>query len=236
MMRRATHSGFKELVMTNHMLIQCYNISIDSEVGFHYAMAIPFTEIYDNSFYDEVLVLHPSKILAVYNTGHKELEAKRKMVQAKPKEAREELFFQVRKGYGELKFLYYLKDELLSTAVYRTPYPVDTTSQTVENCVKTYEDLIHRIKPGGFCLVFNGNRMGLQERVMECPEVYYYTAKYRDKKIRIPLARSMFLGIKEVDQLFISVQESMLPDIYIYAIQLTKRGISETFFGYLLNY
>ena len=236
-MRRATHSRFSTVLMHNRMLLQCYNLDIDSDVGFHYILHIPDPDEYESEFYNETIMLTPSEVLAAYNGGHKLLGEKKKEAGAKAKEANEELYFSVKKDHAELKFLFYLKDELVTSEMCEIKYPIDMTSVDVENIQHSYDQILSRIKPGGACLVFDGLRYGLQEKAYECSEIYYFIVKYGKKKIRVPLIRSMFGGIKEVDRFLISIQESSLgDDIFIYALQFMKKGIVEQFWGYLLNY
>ncbi|MDE5610816.1 MAG: hypothetical protein K2I90_02215 [Odoribacter sp.] len=111
------------------------------------------------------------------------------------------------------------------------------TSVDVENIQRTYDLLLDRIKPGGACLVFDGLKHGLQEKAQNCSEVYNFIVRYGKKKIKVPLMRSMFGGIKEVDRFLISIQESTVGDeIFIYTLQYMKKGIAEQFWGYILNY
>jgi len=235
--RRTTHSRFNTVVLNNRMFLQCFNLDIDSDIGFHYILPVPDTEEYDSEFYDETLLLNPSQILAAYNEGHKFLTEKKKETGAKAKDSNEELYFTVKKDRAELKFLFYLKDEVVMSTTWETRYPIDMTSVDVENIQKSYELLLERVKVGGACLLFDGLKYGLQEKAQECSEVYRFVVKYGKKKIKVPLMKSMFGGIKEVDRFLLSVQESTLgDDIFIYAIQYTKKGITEQFWGYLLNY
>lgn len=236
LLRRATHSGFDTVVMNNRMLIQCYDLNIDSDIALNYMLFVPETEVYESSFYDSQMILHPRKILNAYAVGHKYLEEKRKGAKAKPKDVSEEVVFQEKKGGGELKFLYYLQGELLTTSTCKVVYPITSINPIVANCEDSYQKLIETIKPGGACLVFDGLRLNLQQSIMKYPSIYYYTVKYRNKKVRIPFARSMFLGIKEVDRFYFSVQESNIQDIVVFSYQLTKRGITEQFYGAVLTF
>ena len=235
-LRRASKCKFTDVLMNNHMLIQCYDINIDSEVGLNYVLFIPSTESYSDPFYDETLYFSPNEILAIYNSGHKYTEEKRKTDGLKPKDMKEELCFTINNNVAELKFLYYLNDDLIITKVYTTSYPVDETSSYIENCCISYYNLISRIKPGGVGLVFDGVRYDLQRKVQECPNIYYFIVKYSGKTIRIPLTRSMFNGIKDVDSFYISLQESVLTDIFILSLQYTKKDITEQFWGYIVNF
>lgn len=236
LLRRASHSGYKSMVMNNRMLIQCFDITIDSDNGLHYVLYIPDSEAYDDPFYDSYLILDPSTVLNTFNKGHKELEEKRKQLKAKPKEASEEFILHIKNGHGEIKFLYYLQGELLTTAACRVQYPVDETSRTIINIEETFNNLADRIKPGGICLKFDGLRLGLQEKAMNSSEIYFYVVKCGDRKIKIPLTRSSFMGIKEVDQFVFTVQESLIPHIFVYSYQIKKKGILEQRFGYVLEF
>lgn len=236
-LRRATHCRYSTIIMANRMFMQCYSIDVDSEVGLNYLLFIPDTEEYADEFYSETLVLSPSSILARYNRGHKLLEEKKKEAGLKSKDVKEEFCFQIRNSHSaEIKFMYYLLDELVTTETYRLDYPIDMTSVAVETCLQSYTNLLNRIKPGGACLVFDGLRYDLQNKASECSEIYHFIIRYGGKKIQVPILRSMFNGIKDVDTLYLSLQESTLKDIYVYSFQYTKREITEQFWGYLLHY
>ncbi|MCM1295211.1 MAG: hypothetical protein NC311_06690 [Muribaculaceae bacterium] len=235
LMRRATHSGYSTVIMNNRMLTQCYNLDIDSDIAMNYILYIPNNDDYDNQLYDMSMILSPRKILDAYSPGHKYLEQKRKEAGAKPKEASEEVMFSDKHG-GEIKFLYYLQGELVTTSTCKVVYPIDSLNPDVANCEASYDKLIGTIKAGGACLVYDGLRMNLQQSIMEYPSIYYFKVRYQNKKVMIPFARSMFMGIKEVDKFYFSVQESTIPNIYVYSYQITKKGITEQLFGYVLSF
>lgn len=236
LLRRATHCRYSNVIMNNRMLMMCYTVDTDSEVGLNYLLFTPDTKEYEDSFYDETLVLNQSAILNRYNRGHKLVEEKKKAAGLKAKDVKEEFCFLVKDHGAELKFLYYLQEELITTETYKLEYPVDPTTTVVETCMESYTNLLKRIKPGGACLLFDGLKYDLQNKALECPEIYQFIIRYADKKIRVPLLRSMFSGLKDVDSLYLSIQESTLSDIYIYSFQYTKRGITEQYWGYLLHY
>lgn len=236
MLRRATRCGFSSVLLNNRMLMQCYNLDVDSEVGLHYVLHIPDDQDPLCDFYNLTLLLKPREILKVYSEGHKALDAERKEQKLTPKAASEVLEYHEHKHHIDLEFHFYLAGEEFQTQEYSIPYPVDESIPEVENCVKAYDQLLDRIKHGGACLAFNGTRMDLQRRIVECPEIYRYQIRYHGKKLSIPFTKSMFLGIKELDRFFFSVQETTMDDIYVYSISLEKKGIIEQFWGYLLQY
>lgn len=236
LMTRASRCKFKKVFMVNHLLIQCYTVGIDSDIGFHYVLAIPDTEEYSSPFYDSLVELEPSAITKAYSTGHKILLEKKKETGAKPKEIKEELVVQFKDTKMEMKFLYYVMDELVTTAIYTSPYPVDETRPEVENCVDTLVSTANRIKPGGSCVLIDGNRTGIFDRTMDSVQTYFHVIKINGEKVRIPFIRSMFLGSKSYDRFIVSIQETLLKSIYLFSIQLTRKGLTEQFFGYIQNF
>lgn len=86
LLKRSTKSKFDTIVMVNRIIMQCYNIDIDSDVGMNYLLYVPNTEEYSSSFYDELLVLEPRAIIDIYAAGHKILlEEKRNKRQSQRK-------------------------------------------------------------------------------------------------------------------------------------------------------
>lgn len=236
-LRRASHCGYPTVVMSNHMLMQCYNLDIDSDIALNYILYIPETDDYSDPFYDTPMILSPKDVLATFSVGKKLLDAKKKEAKAKTKDAYIEMEFQVRHGRGEITFFYHLLGEVITTTTCPVQYPLDATNKTISNCEDTFAKLIGRIKPGGACLVFDGARLGLQRIVTEYPSIYFYKVKYHGKRLEVPLYKSMFLGMKDADKFYFSIQESTIgPELYVYSYQLTKRGITEQLFGYLIAF
>lgn len=235
-LRRSLKSQYKTFLLNNRMLMQCYTIDEDDDIGFHYILHIPDTEEYTDPFYDETLILEPKEILARYTVGHRALLEKKREVKAKPKEVKEELHFKISGHTARLKFLFYVQDELVDTQLYETPYPVSSIDPTVETIGKTYYDMISRIKAGGIGVAFDGSKYNLYEQAMKYPEIYFFKVKLRDTKIRIPIYKSMFVGLKDWTEFFISIQETKLPGIYVYAVHFTAKGITEQFIGYIQNF
>lgn len=231
-MRRASHCGYATVVMNNRMLLQCYDLNIDSDNAMNYVLYIPDTEAYKDPFYDKQMILAPKKVLDSFGAGKKLLDMKRRESGAKPKEAYVEMQLKSDNGCSEIKFMYFLSGELLTTTTCQVQYPVDNRNPEIANCELTFQKAIDNIKPGGACLVFDGVKLGLQPRIIEYPSIYFYKVKYHGKTIEIPFYKSMFLGMKDVDNFYFSIQESRVPNMYVYSYQLTKRKITEQLFGY----
>lgn len=232
LLRRSTKSKYQTLIMHNRMLMQCYNIDEDSDVGLHYILFFPDTVEYQHSLFDATIILSPSEILKQYTAAHKVAEEERKARQLKPKDLVEEVCLQ----RNHLKFIFYLQDDLFNAIECEVEYPVDPNSGQLSNIQKQFLNLISRIKPGGICLEFNGLKLGLQDKVTSYPDIFVYNVKCGKKRIRIPLYKTMFLGIKEVDMFRFNIQETFMDEVYIYTIQIGKNKIEEAFWGYLINY
>ena len=69
LIRRAKKSSFATVLLHNHMMIQCYDIKIDSDMGLHYVLHIPDTVEYIDPFYDGTMLLDINEILATYKEG-----------------------------------------------------------------------------------------------------------------------------------------------------------------------
>ena len=96
--------------------------------------------------------------------------------------------------------------------------------------------MIDRVKVGGLAITIDAARYGLYDRAMNAIEVEYEKFKIGTHKVRIPLFRSMLLGMTNLDEFFISVQETVLSNIYLYTIQLSKKGITEQLIGYIVAF
>lgn len=129
-----------------------------------------------------------------------------------------------------------MKDELITTTSISIPYPVNTADFMIDNCVSTFTNMIDRIKPGGQGIVLDGIRLGFMSIAENNVQVHYYTVKLNNNVVRIPIIRSMFLGAKTYDQIIVSIQETLLKNIYLFSYQLSRKGISEQFFGYIQNF
>ena len=240
LLRRASRCRYRSVVMVNRVLIQCYNIDIDSDIGMHYTLFIPDTEGYDSPFYDLMLELVPLEILRVYTTGHKQLLELKKTKGLKPKDVNETLYISTKTIEDctilELRFQYHAEDTIQFTAAYQMSYPLDTSRPTVENCVNTINALASRIKIGGYCMQFDALRLGIFQRALDSSDIYYHVIKMNDTKIRVPFMKSMFLGAKKFDQFIVTIQETNIPGIYVYTMLFHRENLSECFYGYIQNY
>lgn len=236
LLRRTIKSKYKEIVMINRMMMQCYNIDEDSDVGLHYILHIPETEDYEDPFYDEAMLIVPADIITLYNEGHSVLLEKKKETGAKPKEVREELVFKKSGNHATIKFIFIAHDEIVDTKSYKFQYPISNTSKVVDNLVETYQNILDRVKIGGSAIVLDGFKYGLFDLALNSTQIVFFKIKIGEKKIKVPLYKSMLLGQKTFDNFFISVQETTLPAVYLYTIQFIRKEITEEFIGYIQNF
>ena len=235
LMRRASKSKYTSVLMHNHMLLQCYSIDQDSDIGLHYILHIPDIAPYDDEFYDETLILNPTEILDLYKKGHTVLAEKKSEVKAKPKDVREELNFVVKPHYAQVKMQFIVQDELIDTQTYKVSYPVNQHDKVIENILHNYTMMLKRIKVGGYGVTFDGIRHGILDRAIESPRLVFFRLVIDGKVIRVPFYKSMFSG-NNYDEFFVSVQETEVPMVFLFTIHLERKGIIEQFMGYLMNY
>lgn len=232
LLRRASHSKYSVILMHNRMLMQCYSIGVDSEVGLHWACFIPDTEEYQDDFYNQTMILTHASVIKEYSNAFKEVEILRKSKKIKPKDLKVEAFLQE----NAIKFTFTLQDELIATAVAPVQYPVSESDTICAGILDKYDQLLSMVKPGGMCLQHDGIQMGLIELILNCPEIYFYKEKCGNKSIMIPLAKSLFAGMQKLTKFVFSIQETTKENIYILTIHLGKNNIEEIFWGYIINF
>ena len=71
---------------------------------------------------------------------------------------------------------------------------------------------------------------------MNHEQIAYGKIKLGDRKVRVPLFKSMLAGIKEPEDIKLSIQETNLKDIYVYTVQLTNKGLVDQYISYILNF
>ena len=234
-LRRTTHSGFGDVVLHQRQILQCYDISQDSDVGLHYILFIPEEEPYADPFYELSLLIKPKDLLAQFKEHHQPFARKRIDSKIKPKDAREVFDYAVEDGVCRITFNFILQDEVFDSFVYEIPVATEE-HPIAANIIDNYDKLLERIKIGGICNVYDGNQLGLVPRIIDCPEIYWYHTKIGDVRLRVPFIKSMFSGIKVFDDFHFTIQESTLDHIYVFAYAYTKRKLQECYYGYVLEY
>lgn len=235
-LRRATKSKYAQLLLNNRMLMQCYSIDQDDDIGLHYILHVPDTEEYVSEFWDSTLILEPKVLLSTYASGHKELLEVKKEKKLKPKEVREEALFKTTEHGAKLKFMYYVADEFLCSRTVHFEYPVKHNNPLVENVLSTYWNMMNMVKPGGLGVAFDAQQHGLHILGTSSPQVAYFKVIIGGKTVQIPLFKSMFVGRKDWREFYVSLQETIRPSVYLYTMHYTWGGITDQFVGYLLAF
>ena len=63
LLQRTTKSHYTKLLMKDRMLMGCYSIDDDSDIGLHYILYIPEAEAYNDPFYDMTAILDVKEIV-----------------------------------------------------------------------------------------------------------------------------------------------------------------------------
>lgn len=235
LIKRAQKSKYTELVMNNRIMVQCYDVAKDSDNGMHYILHIPDTEEYEDKFYDQSIIIVPENVLYIYKIGHDELLEVKKKKNAKPKDCKEFIDVVYRDDMVELTFQHTVFDELVASNDIGFRYATDN-NPSVQLVANTLSDLESRIKVNGLAATVDGYKAGFYYRLMHHEQITYGKIYLGGKIVRVPLFKSMLNGMKDLDEFRISIQETILKDIYVYTIHLRKKGITEQHISYIINF
>lgn len=236
LLQRTTKSHYTKLLMKDRMLMGCYSIDEDSDIGLHYILYIPEAEAYNDPFYDMTAVLDVKEILALYAHGHSGLVEAKKKVKAKPKDVSETLYVREEKNKLILKMLFTCCDEVVGTEVYYIDYPVNPNLRLVEGIADTYTKMLNMVKLGGVGISFDAQRYNLYQIALKAPQIYFFKVDIRGNRIKIPIYKSMLVGMKDPDEFYIMIEETVIPQLWVYAVQLTNKGLTEQYIGYIQNF
>ena len=214
----------------------CYSIDDDSDIGLHYILYIPEAEAYNDPFYDMTAILDVKEILTLYARGHTGLVEAKKKVKAKPKDISETLYVREEKNKLILKMLFTCCDEVVGTEVYYIDYPVNPNLRLVEGVADTYTKMLNMVKLGGVGISFDAHRYNLYQIALKAPQIYFFKVDIRGNRLKIPIYKSMLVGMKDPDEFYIMIEETVIPQLWVYAVQLTNKGITEQYIGYIQNF
>lgn len=235
LMKRAQKSRFIEFVMHDRMIMQCYDVDKDSDDGVHYILHIPDDETYNERFYNESLIIVPENVIYIYKLGHDTLLEVKKKKNAKPKDCKEFIDVVYNDDMVELTFQHIVYDELIASNDIGFRY-ASNDNPNVNFVVKTLTTIRDRIKPNGLAATVDGYKSGFYYKSLTHEQIAYGKIKLGDKKVRVPLFKSMLAGIKEPDDIKISIQETKIKDIYVLTVQLTNKGLMDEYISYILNF
>lgn len=225
--------------------MQCYDINIDSSIGLNYVLFIPDTDDFQRSFYsDHILALEPSKILDAYSTGHSTMDTIRKEKKLKPKAASELLEVIDHDDQVEFRFTHRLEtDEGLLTVdqnSYWTNRHITVANLELENCVKTFENLLDRtpLEPDYGELVIHKDSK-LYQDIMNHPDLWFQHIQVGHHDVKVPLYRSIFM-VTSFDTAVVHVVKTSIREVYLMTLEMNSvvNGvpIQEAQFGYVQNF
>ena len=236
LLKRAVKSGYNNyLIMKDRMFINCYDPDIDSDHGMHYIQMVPDTADYEDKFYDKTMLINPTTILHAYTDKASELTEKRKEKKLKPKEAAVYLSYNTVDGYVKLVFEYELQGSVIDTSSVCIK-ELSQYDREVELMVHTFDQLVNRLDLSYPTVRIDGVDSGFVEKALNSVRVYYEKLKLEDETIKIPLIKSMLNGNKSFDKFDVTINHTVLKNIYAFMIDYETKGIEEIFWGYIQNF
>lgn len=258
-------ASYKNMLLKDHMALNCYNLDVDSNIGMHSIIYAPENE---PDFYDGPVLLEHGEVLEIIKLGQKLLKEKRDEKKLAPKCAATEASYRRTDTGIELKLSFVLYDiRKVQDTIYKIRAPkgpgkkgkitekkrnrivnagelyrhdeiinlpyVDEYNETVSNILTTYKTMIDRVekKP----CVIDALEEGVYDKVCEAAELYFYPVTVRGKDIKIPLIKSIFRGLTKLDEFYITVCETNLQNVYMFALYFKAKGIAEQHSGYFLH-
>lgn len=264
LLRRFPTSAYPVLFVHSHMLMNCYTVDIDSDVGSHSIVYVP--EDYPD-FWDGPFLIRPADILTKIREGQKKLKEYRDKYNL-PSKAQEVILEYEKSDTGitltynfivnkiekvavtEYSFKMFkskknqvvektkekqmVTDELIRyTETDFIPY-VDETNLTVENIIKTYDQMVDRMV--GEPVTLDLLSTGLYDIVCSNTAFYYHPVEVNGNQIHIPLIKSLFRRVNDPDELKISISETSLTGVYVYVIYILNKGIAEESISYFQSF
>ena len=252
-------ASFSEMLIHNHMAMNCYDIDQDSDIGQHMIIHIPddWPDMYDGPY-----IIKPQEILNFVNEYQRKLKDERTDRGLPPKSQRIELEYEKddkgitlyfifaldnweKKPFTEYSFKFtktkksvveQTKEKLINCGeVFRIEKSikisyVDQDDPIVENILKTYTNMVNRVE--GDPVVIDGIENAIYEKVAESVRFYYYPVKINGKKVQVPLIKSMFRGLSKFDEFYLAVHETNIESVYLFVLHFTSKGLTEQHIGY----
>lgn len=236
LLKRASHSGYKKILLHDRMLMNCYDVNNDDDLGFHYILHIPETEAYRSDFYLLDLVLDLNAITNATKTIKKDHEARRKSLKYKPKEASIVGRYDFYHGYVLISFDYMLKDELWKTVDIEVPYPIPEMNSVKTNIESSYNSILNRIDISVPPVIIDGIAKEIREDTLDRVRAFYYPVDINGKTIKIPFLKSFFRAINKFEQFDISVIKTHIKNVYLVVHTFGSKGLTDQYIMYVEDF
>ena len=253
-------ASFSEMLIHNHMAMNCYDIDQDSDIGQHMIIHMPdsWPDMYDGPY-----IIKPQEILNFVNEYQRKLKDEKDERNLPPKSQRIELEYEKDETGITLYFIFALdkwekrpytdisfkftktkkeviekcKEKLLNCGEIfrmeksiRFPY-VDEDNPIVENILRTYTNMVHRVTDD-YPVIINGIDHAIYEKVCENVRFYHYPVTINGRTIQVPLIKSMFRGLSKFDEFYLIVRETSIRNVFLFVLHFTSKGLTEQHIGY----
>lgn len=252
--KRASKSGFKNLLFYNRMVIGCYDIAQDSDIGMHYILHIP--DEYD-ALYDQQFVMNIPEFLKKLNEVRNKVKEERLKLNLPPRAVDGEVQYRVKeqtieievglrihemvppppetkrktlvKGDVVMNLGFTTECNLVNSdgAAYQTDLTLDTIKKITERIGESEDDHV---------VLIDALENGLVDVVLGYPRVLYCDVKFGKDTVHVPLMKSFFHGVTKFDRLILTVMKTKIPGIYVYVITIDAKGLTHQSISYLQNF
>lgn len=236
LLKRASHSGHGVMFMHDRMLMNCYDIDHDDDIGIHYVLHVPETEEYAYDFYQIDLIFTISDITTPYSKYKKEFEERRKSLKLKPKQASVIGRYEQYDRYMLLSFDFKLEEEVWRTLEIKIPYPIEPNNKIVTNVVTAYNLIFERLIPDKDPMIIDGIKENIQEETLKRVRVYYHIVEMDGIEILLPFMKSSFRTLNKLEQFYITIQKTNIKHVYLVTHTFQAKGLTDQYIMYVENF
>lgn len=235
-LKRVSHSGYKTFLMHDRMLMNCYNVDEDDDIGAHYVLHIPDTDMYRSDFYKLDLIVDINVISEATKQIRKDHETYRKSKKIRPKDASIVCRYDFYRGYLLLSIDFMMKDDVWKTVDIKIPHPISDMDPIKSNIEFAYNSMLERIDTSMSPILINGLTEDIPINTLECVRVFYYLVEIDNKMVKIPFLKSFFRSINKFEQFDISIQKTLIKNVYLVAHTFSSKGLTDQYIMYVENF
>lgn len=247
--RRMSKSGYGTLLCHNRMMLGCYNVSFDSDIGMHYICHIPdeYEDLYDGHF-----IWDNQKFLSEYARSRKVADEFRKKEGLPPKSMTNSASYVINDDLVVIDASVQVREMIQPDPTKKKIIPGDNvlmdigftlecptfssadSNDDVENVLTTFNNLQDRMLDK--TVIVDGIDNGILDKIQEFPRVFYYNVELDGDKIRVPLLKSFFRGMTKFDRMMFGVTKTKLDNIAVYTMTFESKGLTDQYIAYIQNF
>lgn len=235
-LKRVLHSGYKTILMHDRMMMNCYNVDEDDDIGTHYVLHIPETNMYQSDFYQLDLIIDISAIAEATKQIRKDHETYRKSKKIRPKDASILCRYDLYKRYLLLSIDFMLKDEVWKTVEIKIPYPISNMDPIKSNIETAYNTMLERIDISSPPVIINGLTEDIPINTLDRVRVFYYLVEINNRMVKIPFLKSFFRSINKFEQFDISIQKTLIKNVYLVVHTFGSKGLTDQYIMYVEDF